>query len=218
MIPDYFLDFLFPKFCLECGREGDWWCGLCLVKNPALLHCSRPVNYGQDSNFLDGILAFFNYQKDGIVAQLVQQFKYSRAWEIKKIWQKVISEQAANLATYIDFELVPVPLYPQRERERGFNQAKILAELVANLFLKDNGVNENLKRLRNTPHQAELTRHQRLVNLDNAFSWVWNEAAPARVLLIDDVYTTGTTMNECAKVLKQAGAKLVFGLCLAKGE
>ena len=213
---DYFKDLIFPRFCITCGKEGEWWCERCLSKSGCNPQCSHPENYGRNENHLDGILAFFNYAEDQPIALLLKQFKYRQAFEIGDVWKKIITAQAVSIAMYSDFTLLPVPLHPRRERERGFNQAEVLARIVSELPGRTGPIAGNLRRLRHTPRQAELPRAERLKNLTGAFAWQ-GMPVPAQVLLVDDVYTTGATMNECAKILKQVGAKVVFGLVLAKG-
>ena len=212
-----FLDCIFPNFCLECRREGEWWCADCRQKFPFQLTVSAPHNLGQNKVYLDQVLAFFDYDESCPPARLLKQFKYSYARGIREVWQNVIADQIGKLVNYQDFTLVPVPLHAQRARERGFNQAYILAELVCELPGWNGGLNTNLKRIRYTECQAGLNRERRLTNLDGAFAWV-DVSIPNKILLVDDVYTTGATMNECAKVLKKSGAKQVFGLVLANGR
>lgn len=213
----YFWDCIFPNFCLECGQEGEWWCGICRQKFPFQFTVFLPQNLGQDKIYLDQVLAFFNYTEDCPPALLLKQFKYSYVYGIKNVWQSILTEQAKYLFDYKDFTLVPVPLHGRRERERGFNQAYILAELISKLSGWSGVVNEGLKRIRYTECQAGLGRVERLSNLRDAFVWV-DVSVPNKILLVDDVYTTGATMNECAKILKKAGVKQVFGLVLAKGQ
>ena len=114
--------------------------------------------------------------------------------------------------------LIPVPLHPRRLRWRGFNQSALLAaKLLARRpeFRLPAG---ELRRRRSRRPQAGLTRRQRKKNLKNAFAWHGPPLAPdLPILLIDDVATTGATLNECAKTLKQAGARNVWGLVLAQG-
>jgi ComF family protein len=111
--------------------------------------------------------------------------------------------------------IVPVPLHPARQRERGFNQASLLAELLArqsSIPLKP-----LLERIRYTNTQTALDRSERMENLHNAFRLRKNvDVRGLRVLLVDDVLTTGSTMNECARVLKRAGALSVYGATAAR--
>jgi ComF family protein len=114
--------------------------------------------------------------------------------------------------------IMPVPLHPRRLREREFNQSLLLADLIA-LRLELPVAYANLVRIIPSPPQTSLSRKDRLRNLRGAFA-VQNpdQISGKRVLLIDDVFTTGTTVNECAKTLRRAGSGDVFVLTLARTE
>jgi predicted amidophosphoribosyltransferase len=120
-----------------------------------------------------------------------------------------------NLSLWL---IVPVPLHPRRERERGFNQAKILAEIVAHHF--NLTLIEALKRIKNTKPQAKIKDiEKRMQNIFNCFAIKSPEAIQGKnIILIDDVFTSGATINEAVKVLKQNGAKKVIALVLAKAR
>lgn len=113
--------------------------------------------------------------------------------------------------------IVPVPLHPRRQRARGFNQALLLArELSA---AKEIALNEHaLRRVRNTRAQIDLTPQQRLANVHNAFSADALAVRGKHILLVDDVYTTGATMNSAARTLFDQGAAVVSAYCLARPE
>jgi len=214
----YFWECIFPNFCLECNQEGEWWCDGCRQKFPFKFIISSPHNLGQDKIYLDRVLAFFNYDEHCPPARLLKQFKYGYVRSIESVWKSTIVDQSDKLLSYQDYAVVSVPLHSQRERERGFNQAHVLAKLVQGLPGWKGELNSvDLKRIRYTECQAGLGRVERLGNLRDAFLWV-GVVVPNKVLLVDDVYTTGTTMNECAKILKKAGVKEVIGLVLAKGN
>ncbi len=139
-------------------------------------------------------------------------FKYNYLLEIADIFEKIINDINFNNA-WPDFAVIAVPLHARRERERGFNQSAIIAGLFAKkLGLK---INNNLFRVVYTVQQAKLSGEARRKNLKDAF--MFNGQVPEKVLLVDDVYTTGATMQECAKVLKDRGVKVVCGLVLARG-
>jgi len=107
-----------------------------------------------------------------------------------------------------------VPLYPRRERERGYNQAKIIGQLLAGKLGCSFAPNA-LQRVRATRQQAALSRSERAENVRGAFI---SRCLPAEnIILVDDVFTTGATMNACASALKAAGARRVWGFALAKG-
>ena len=112
--------------------------------------------------------------------------------------------------------IIPVPLHPARERERGFNQAALLAELISErMSIQSKPI---LKRIRYTTTQTAFDRAERMENLRNAFCLRKNmNVRSLRVLLIDDVLTTGSTLSECARVLKDAGALSVYAATAARG-
>ena len=128
------------------------------------------------------------------------------------------------------FVLIPVPLYPARERERGFNQAEIIARIIFSVLREKSGLGAGgnqaghagrfilekniLARVRPTAQQAHLARDGRMKNVSGVFSC--RGPASETVILVDDVFTSGATAQECAKVLKSAGAKKVFCLTLAR--
>ncbi|OGF26748.1 hypothetical protein A2303_05125 [Candidatus Falkowbacteria bacterium RIFOXYB2_FULL_47_14] len=111
--------------------------------------------------------------------------------------------------------IMPVPLHKKRERWRGFNQAFFLARSLADKFGLD--VRGGLVRVRHKKPQAKLTGIERLANIRDCFAWTGDLLEGRNVILIDDVVTTGSTLNECARVLKDAGAGEVWGLVAAKG-
>lgn len=229
-------DCLFPVFCLQCQTEGQWWCKKCIgeLENVGVFYCptchlknsnGQPCQRCQAATILNGVAAFFDYEEKSVVGQLIRQFKYNFAYDIVDAWQeiidiyllKILADQKINTNF---FTIIPVPLYVSRQRERGFNQAQLIAELVYEK-LKVNNWNVNLeisalKRQKATKQQAKLNREDRLKNLKDAFVWQSPVACGKNIILIDDVYTSGSTMQECAKVLKRAGAQKVYGLVLAR--
>ncbi len=113
--------------------------------------------------------------------------------------------------------ITPVPIYPTKKRERTYNHAEILARSLSKNFAIPIDA-KNLKKIRWTRSQSELGREKRLKNVKDSFLIVDKGAFSDKcVLLVDDVYTTGTTINECAKVLRGAKASKVFSLTLARG-
>lgn len=113
--------------------------------------------------------------------------------------------------------IVPVPVHPTKKRERTYNHAEILARSLSKNFAIPVDV-KNLKKIRWTRSQSELGREKRLKNVTDSFLIVEKRAfSDKSVLLVDDVRTTGATINECAKTLREANAGVVFSLTLARG-
>ncbi len=242
------VEILFPVFCIECKKEGEWWCEQCWAKLKLAEIQSCPVcgiktNRGEVCekclavSCLNGITAFFNYQEDSSLAKLLKQFKYQWANDMVGVWEKIIGgichperrpPQAAvvegsldSVLSRIPFIFLPIPLHLRRLRERGFNQAEVFAKIFYK-ELKQKGWQVNfdnlsLCRIRNTKQQAKLTGAERRKNMGGAFKWIKKQPAPAFILLFDDVFTTGATMQECARVLKENGAKIVWGVAMARG-
>jgi ComF family protein len=209
-------DLMLPVFCVECGREGEWWCKTCLEKNKINF-----FNHNKAVSYLDGVMAFFVYDEEAPIGKLIKLYKYQFAREIDSVWKKIISSSGwrpVQICLKAESAIImPIPLHPRRLRERGFNQAEIIAEIIAektNLSLSA----DNLQRMKYTGQQAKLTADERSRNLEEAFVWARPYPPPDNVILVDDVYTTGATMNECAKILKRAGARRVWGVVLAAGQ
>jgi len=227
-------DILFPIFCADCGKEGEWWCSPCRRKYKTTLItkcpvCHRPSEFGavcvvcRPISSLDGLAAYLHYFEKQPAAVLIQKFKYQYAKDIIEVWKKIVSPIRFFWLENIKLvAIMPVPLHPRRERERGFNQADLIAgifkeKMSAEFPAIDFQINRDLIRQRFTQQQAKLTKEERLKNIEGAFSWSGKEC-PKTVILIDDVFTSGATMQECAKVLKSAGAEIVWGVTLARAE
>ena len=157
------------------------------------------------------------YRGRGIVRDVIHEFKYNRQIHLRHLvarWLRAALDDERLRDCQFDV-IVPVPLHPARQRERGFNQASLLAELLsAHTSIPCRPL---LKRIRYTTTQTALDRSERMENLHNAFRLRKNvDVRGLRVLLIDDVLTTGSTLSECARVLKRAGAKSVHAATAAR--
>jgi ComF family protein len=150
----------------------------------------------------------------GVLAGAIQRFKYhgdiNLAGPLSRFWSHINFED-------LPFEaIIPVPLHPTRLRERGFNQALLLGKPLGRIHHKKVLVGA-LQRIRNTTPQVQLDHSERERNVRGAFAVKkQEEIIDKRLLLVDDVYTTGATVNECARVLKKSGAKEIIILTLAR--
>ncbi|MEK7625040.1 MAG: ComF family protein [Patescibacteria group bacterium] len=208
-------EYLFPRFCVSCGKEGEWWCRTCRGKITPF-NFDSPLGRGRGglATSLDKLTALFHYTDNPALEKLIKDFKYNYVRDIDDLWTEILSDAKLTFAT--DAVFVPVPLHDRRLRERGFNQAAELSRILSKIYHRPERAGE-LRRVRVTSQQAGMTREDRLNNVAGAFAWVGEEVAPARVVLVDDVYTTGATMGECAKVLRANGAKYIEALVLAHG-
>jgi ComF family protein len=163
----------------------------------------------------NGQRAVFAY--GGAVATAIVRFKYAGRFDLARRFGPTMAEAAAPLATLTDV-VVSVPLHPRRLAERGFDQASLLARPVARRLGLDH-LPAALARTRATPRQAALDRAARAANVAAAFRCTSPGAvAGRRVLLVDDVRTTGATLAACAEALRGAGARAVLGLVLASRD
>ena len=218
------LDFLLPQRCLLCNIEisRGILCNNCLdylpvPKSPLCLKCGRPVKktgfcrYCTEKTYIDHGRAFMLFIPPA--DKIIHHFKYRK----KTSYSKFLGRAMANLI-HTDHYLkkaemiVPVPLFWWKYLRRGYNQAALLADAICS----ENGlvIKDIIKRTRNTRSQTRLTDNDRRKNILNAFMIKNNCIKEKRIILIDDVMTTGVTINECAKVLKQAGAGKVYS-CVA---
>ena len=221
------LDLFFPRRCMECGREGRYFCAACVAGLPWIgppwcprcgLHLPDGLTCSscQGQRFsLQGIRSAFFYH-DPIRAALIA-FKYRGVQTIGEEFATLLAQHTAAELIPADV-LVPVPLFPSRKLERGYNQAEILSRALSPLVGLP-VVPDALMRTRNTAPQARLlssaARHE---NVAGAFVAGPASVAGKRVLLVDDVCTTGSTLNGCADALRTAGATAVWGLTVAREE
>ncbi len=220
-----FLDFIFPKRCYFCKSTGNYICRNCKKNlNINLVQrchvCGKEVRLGfvhsdcKDSTYLDGLIYVVLY--DGAIKTMIKDVKYHFYYDILN----EISEIMADHISKYNFDKIlytSVPLHWKKKNYRGFNQAELLSRKVAKRTKKE--YSELLIRKRNTIAQASLGREDRENNLKEVFDYVgeWN-LNERSIILVDDVFTTGSTLNECAKVLKHFGARQVYGFCFAKSR
>lgn len=147
----------------------------------------------------------------------IHQCKYGRKSHLAETLGPLLATFSRTWLNHLNSPLImPIPLHPVRLRERGFNQSLLLARFVMSALDAELDF-LTLRRIRYTQPQTGLKRDERRKNVRRAFGVVDGEALEGRsIILVDDVATTGNTLNECARVLKRAGAKRVFGLVLAR--
>jgi competence protein ComFC len=224
----------YPPLCVVClsdvdGRE--YLCEDCRARAPRITppfcaKCSEPFSGAITQTFscanCEHRLLHFDsavaaYRSRGLVRKLVHEFKYGRQRHLRhplSEWLHETMNDPRLRDRHFDL-IVPVPLHPARERERGFNQAALLAELLARRVAVP--LRAVLERVRYTTTQTAYDRAERMENLRDAFRLRKNmNVRELHVLLIDDVLTTGSTLSECARVLKSAGAGSVCAATAAR--
>jgi ComF family protein len=220
------LDLLFPPRCVVCKRRGAWLCDRCRssvepVAEPICERCGRSVPGARgcaDCRFhpltLDGLRAAARFQ--GALRQAIHHFKYNGLRALAAPLGDILCEAYSRYGLSADL-IAPVPLHSSRQTQRGFNQSALLAQRLAwrtRLPVASSG----LLRVRHTQSQVGLSGAQRRDNVRGAFAWHGPPLQGRYVLVIDDVSTTGATIDACAEALVAAGAASVWGLTLARED
>lgn len=228
------LDILFPKKCVGCNKAGSYFCQDCVrnIKQTDLVcpRCEDLSLGGQTHPIcrrrfgLDGLWSLGVYQDS--LKKAIGQLKYHWVSDLAESLIDITLEYWAKYQPFVldqikkdrgeGWVVIPVPLHWWKQNNRGFNQASLLGQILSKRLGLD--YYEALKRVRFTKSQVKLKEHQRKENIKGAFAISPNcNLSPVTcVLLIDDVWTTGSTLRECGYILKRAGAKKVWALTLAR--
>lgn len=188
-------------FCARCGnplKSLSNYCVFCKKEQPEFDCARAPLIF-----------------KEKIVV-LIHNLKYNNSKFIATCFSKMLYDEFLKTDWQVDL-VCPVPLFVKREKQRGYNQSELLCdEFKKNGFVVDK---TNLVRVKNTQTQTELTYKERQENLENAFKVIDKSKIKGKtILLIDDVFTTGSTLKHCSKELKKAGAIKVYCLTIAHVE
>lgn len=234
------LDLFYPRFCFHCNCSLNnlqelYICSNCKqqISYASDTHCSRcgavlgpymtsTVQEGcvickRKSFYFDSIT--FTAYYEGVMRTLIHKFKYARQRFLCSMLNDMIIMQGKleKIASNIDI-IVPIPLYWLKRIHRGFNQSELLSIGIQKYFSKPLSTN-NLCRIKSTLSQTHLSKGQRRINVHNAFFVKYPAFFKGKkILLVDDVFTTGVTASECSKKLKEAGAESVHVFVLALAE
>ena len=239
---DSLVDWLYPPRCRACsesirGRDREYFCSTCwpqiqLVAHPFCAICGRPFPDSSGDDHVCGVCLARNPQYarapswacypreeaiDHPLRQVIQKFKYGRRVALGKPLGRLMARGCEEfLLTCKTETIIPVPLHPRRLRWRGFNQSVLLARQIGRAYNLPLDCFA-LYRKMDTPPQTQLPEEERRKNMRGAFALSGKTAVKGKcLLLVDDVYTSGATVNECSRVLKQGGARAVFVLTLAR--
>ncbi len=219
------VDFFFPRRCVGCGRIGDFLCVGCRQKLPRVLRpickrCGKPESSGNlcsacwgQKTEIDGIRSVFRFE--GIVRQAIHDLKYRNLKSISGCLATLMADYLQDNPVHGEV-LVPVPLHSRRLRERGYNQSNLLAQELGKL-IDIPVIDGSLRRIKDSLPQARTTTiDERRENVAEAFACQDKELKAKNIILVDDVCTSGATLEACAVALKTGGAISVWGFTLAR--
>lgn len=219
------INLIFPISCLGCKQPNVWLCPKCqakiiINKKTFCPICQHPQSDWQlckrcqKNRSLNGVLIASSYQQP-LLQKIIHCYKYQYVKSLDQILGEVLNSFLVEFPLDPGLILTSLPLHRQRQKLRCFNQAEEVAKYVADsqqlIFDPD-----LLRRTKNTKSQAKLNKKQRAENIKSAFR-LNRGCYGKKIMIVDDIFTTGSTLNECAKQLKLAGAKEVWGLVIAKG-
>lgn len=225
-ISNFFLDLIFPKRCVQCGEFGSFCCQKCLakikpIKTQVCPKCGKISDLGKwcsgckGKSNLTGIIVAAAY-RSGPTKEMIHYLKYNSVKELANPLADLLIDQLVEEELSNKVIVTSVPLHQKRYLERGYNQSEIIAKNVAEKL--GFSYQDLLFRLRHTEPQVTLKGDERRSNLEGIFELKKDFKVAGKIIfLVDDVSTTGSTLEECAKVLRAAGARRIYGLVVARG-
>ena len=222
------LNFIYPPVCGICGKlNSDFLCKKCekILESEAVFGVDKYKkierkkenikNNFNDKKYFDEHLYIFLYQ--GIIRRIILKYKFQEEAYLYKTFVNFLLKNENFFEKIEKYDtIVPVPISKKRKKKRGYNQSELLAKEIAynaNLVLEK----ESLYKIKDIVEQSKLNKENRLKNIQGVYELVNKEKLnKKKILLIDDIYTTGSTVNECSKVLRNAKPKKIGVLTLAK--
>ena len=208
-------DIIFPKCCLICGKlSKDIYCKEC--KNKIFENLKFEIDIIRDTSFyFERHIYLFEYKNN--IRNLILDYKFNDKSYLYKLFSEIIikNEKIYGILKKYDI-IIPVPIHNRRKKQRGYDQSELISrDLTKNI--KELEFENAIQKTKNNLRQSLLSKEQRKQNVQNAYKLTNIEKIKdKKIILFDDIYTTGNTVNECAKILKQNGAKEIIVLTIAK--
>lgn len=206
------LDLLYPKQCIICGKfNEDFICNKCykqFEKQPIIQEYS-------DKNFKEHMYIF---KYENTIRNLILDYKFNDKAYIYEFFTKIILKNKKICRKLKSYDIIiPVPIHKKREQERGYNQSSLIAKKIAKEIENLIMIEDVLIKTKNNKKQSSLSMYERQENVKSVYKLQNKEKIyNKKIIIFDDIYTTGATANECAKVLKENGAKEILVFTIAK--
>ncbi len=211
---NFWLDFIWPQFCLDCGKEGKICCDVCFKILELLPPDTKP--WDKENNFsFNACYVCLDYDNN-LVKKLIKYYKYNYLENLADFLTNILARQARKLHLPANTIITNIPLHKHKRKQRGFDQTEILAKKLAKQLNLE--YQPLLKRVKKTKIQAQLSKQDRLKNIQGAFVLKKQISTTNTILLLDDIATTGATLNQASTILKQAGFSNIICLVLAKNS
>lgn len=207
---------IFPQCCLICSKlNNDIWCTECKKEILKDLNI-RIENKNKDEYYYEKHIYFFTY-KDKI-RNLILDYKFNDKAYLYKIFSEIIIKNKKIYGILKKYDIIiPVPIHKKRKRIRGYNQSELISNEISNKIKDIEYQNKVLQKVINNKPQSALDKIQRKENVKNAYKVINKEKIKDKnIIIFDDIYTTGNTVNSCAKALKESGARKIIILTIAK--
>ena len=207
------LELIYPNVCGFCNK---------ICKNELCKKCENKIKEYEiniikkpKNKYFEELISIFKYE--GIIREKIIQYKFENKAYINNTFTKIIlkNEKICGLLKKYDI-IIPVPIHKKRKAQRGYNQTQLIASKISRC-LNIKFCNNVLVKNKDIIAQSKLNKKERIQNIKGAFRILNSEEIKGKnILLLDDIYTTGSTANECSKILKKAGAKKLGVLTIAK--
>ncbi|MFH1533997.1 MAG: ComF family protein [Nitrospirota bacterium] len=222
---NFLLDIFFPKICVGCGKHGEDICNECfrkikIRKIQQCPHCRKEnaegkfcSDYCKKDYVFDQLIVCADYSQ---IKNLIIKFKYKFSKDLINVFNKLLEAELKSYTKILPGEkmVIPAPIHKRNFKKRGFNQALLLGKAITQIIPNTKLV-DCLSEKESRGQQAKLDRSHRLKNLKNSIE-IRHHPPLKNILLVDDIVTTGSTLNECSRVLKEAGASHITAIVLAR--
>ncbi len=216
------INVVYPPKCIFCQKLLDHdvalhICPACYAKLPIIGKVVHKTSPDEDENYCDGVISIFEYT--GMVKESLIRFKFYNKPSYYRTYAKLLADKIGKISDANKYNMVlSVPLHKHKEFSRGYNQAYLISKALSRI-LRLPERSHLLKRDRYTEAQSLLDKQKRNQNVRGAFTVTKpTKVRGCTILLVDDILTTGSTLEECSRVLKQAGAERVFAVVVATGR
>jgi len=212
-VENIILDLIYPNVCGFCGKIcKNNVCEECKIRLKDIIKFTKIIS---NNSMYDELIYFCEY--DGKIRDKILEYKFHNGAYLHKFFSEIMIKNEKGYSIFKNYDIITtVPIHRKRKVDRGYNQSELIAKDIAKKFANLKYLS-TLKKVKNNVAQSLLKETQRKQNVINVYKLLNVDILGKKVILLDDICTTGATANECSKMLKQAGAKKIAVVTIAKG-